>query len=242
MFYKPEYLFTRLISEDEDFEPLPLNRNRVCKHLPVLDGVDGDTVCVRCFQILKFSTDTFQKEATYVRKKKVQAQLPIWRRDHDRNRWNTYVLEYLKGTYQNELNPQCWDFLCQEVPECFLWYDVAKIFHHYKLGDFWISFGTYIGYPPKLNSAVVYYANKYTNTKKGKYRVNYLYLLYKFTQLFGEDPHDARFIPLKGKLVWIYHMDLWWKKFCAKEWFEFKPTLVYKLKWNKRAKLKNLKV
>lgn len=212
----------------------PLADCTKCKHILEYDLESADQYCVLCHQIVG------SQEIIEINKDKVkQANIPIWRRDHDRARWTGYLLDYAKGYYNHEIIDSCWKYLLNDIPEVFSWYDIYKIYHYYKLNDYWIGFGDKVGLKIKLNTQILYYADKYTDYRKGKYRISYMYLIYKFTQLFGE-PHDERFVPLKGKLTWIIKMDDWWKEFCAKEWFEFKPTKIYYLKWNKLDELQKI--
>jgi hypothetical protein len=221
---------------------ISINANRIyhlynnnCHHISNIDDVTKDIYCAKCNRIL-LQCDLVEKYNKEEEKIK-QAHIFIWKRDHDRNRFTKYILGYLNGYYYQDIIEQCWLSIFKELPDIFIWYDVYKIFQLYRLGDQWLSFGYYIGYKCKLNSKIIYYSNLYTNEKIDQYRISYLYLLYKFTQLFGENEHDCRFIPLKGKLKWIVKMDHWWKSFCLKHWFEFKPTRIYNFKWNKKYRI-----
>ncbi len=211
----------------------------VCCHVSEIDIDTKDIYCIKCYEII-VENDVLNL-SKYENEKVKQANIPIWRRDHDRARFTGYTLEYMSGYYIHEYVDRLWLYIMEEVPNKFKWFDVYKVGQKYRIGDDWLGFGTYIGLKPKLNRMIVDYADKYTNYKIGIYRVSYLYLLYKFTQLFAEDEHDCRFIPLKGQLKWILKMDHWWKKFCLKEWFQYKPTRIYELTWNKKEKIYNLR-
>lgn len=160
--------------------------------------------------------------------------IPIWKRTHDRGRFTGYMLEYLSGMHNDDISDLSWWYICNEIPEYFTWYDVHKAYRTVKLNDYWLGFGCFIEGKSQLNKKIVDLADSFTHCKINLYRVNYIYLIYKFTQLYAEDEHDARWIPLKGKLKWVTKMDAWWEMICKTYNFQFKPTKIYKLKWKKQ--------
>lgn len=202
---------------------------KLCNHKWVKDEFYFDYYCEYCFVI--------QNEIEFEPYKKTKPSIPIWRKDHDRGRWTGYALDYFRGSYNDDWSDVAWKYIVEDIPNPFTWYEVYKQFQKYNSSEYWTGFGSFIGFRNPLNKTILYYCDKYTNYRLKNYRINYLYLIYKFTQLFGE-PYDERFIPLKGTKGWIYRMDEWWKEFCAKEWFEFKVTRIYKIKWNRQKVLK----
>lgn len=218
------------------------NKNSLdCKHEEFNDKESGDIICKKCFVIIssEFINDNEDDKIK-------NFGIHYWKRDYDRARWTTYAIEYMKGYKNDELPRQLWLQLAREVPDPLKWYDIYKVFHNYQIGkdknrtgvsDHWMGFGAFFKIPIIFNEQILYYAEKYSNKKINKNRINYNYLLYKFTQLFGDIEDQAKFIPLKGSKTWCENMDIWWKKFCLKEWFEFKPTKIYQINWCKQKEL-----
>lgn len=194
-----------------------------------LDIDTSDYYCTKCFTIHKHEMNIVHEKY----EKNKNNFIPIWKRDHDRNRFTKYNLEYLHGIYNENINIWTWRFILQEIPEEFTWYEVHQVFRKLNIGDYWLSFGSYIQANAKLNKHIIAKADRFTDLKIGLYRINYFYLLYKFTQLYSENEHDCKWIPLKGKIKWITKMDEWWKTICEQEKFTFIPTRIYRLSWNK---------
>lgn len=207
-----------------------------CIHVKKLDYIHQEYYCIKCFQI--FSNELVIMEDKF--DKNPNGFIPIWKRDHDRGRFTKYMLEYLNGFHNEDLGTLTWWYICKEVPSSFTWYDVHKVYRSMKLHDYWLGFGHFINGEVKLNKKIVDIADSFTHSKINLYRVNYMYLIYKFTQLYSENEHDARWIPLKGKLKWITKMDAWWFKICEMYHFKFIPTKIYVLKWNKEYIVKCL--
>lgn len=207
-----------------------------CKCNSILDRDTSDYFCSKCFRIHKHELSIVNEKF----EKNTNNFIPIWKREHDRNRFTKYNLEYLKGYYNDDINTWTWRFICEEIPKQFTWYEVHQVFRKYNLGDYWLAFGSFIHVKHKLTKFIISRADYFTDLKIGTYRINYIYLIYKFLQLYGESEHDCRWIPLKGKIKWITKMDTWWKEICEKENFKFIPTRIYKLTWNKEKVLEEL--
>lgn len=211
------------------------NKVKTCKHNRIFDWDLGDEICLKCHCVL----NRIMVDETDQGRIKNQGY-KFLTRIHDRGRWNNYTLDYIRGDHNKEITDQTWLELGRKIPAEFTWYDVYRVFHNYSFGDEWMGFGSYFGLNAKLSPKIIESANKYTNYKIGKYRINYQFLLYKFTQLFGEDEDDCQFIPLKGKKTWVAKMDEFWMRFCQEENLNFKFTKIYKLKWDKENQLRIL--
>jgi hypothetical protein len=212
-----------------------------CKHDCTLDYTSNDFYCSKCFIIhtneLSIRNENRERDRG---NGNLSHFIPIWKREHDRGRFTKYTLEYLKGMYNDDINNWTWRFILQDIPEQFTWYEVHQVFRKNNVGIYWTGFGHYIGFKIGVTPNIVQWAEKFTDEKIGRYRINYMYLIYKFIQLEEKDSHLCRFIPLKGKLKWVTKMDEWWSKLCEKEKIPFIPTRIYKLKWNKAEQLQEI--
>lgn len=206
----------------------------ICKHNTKIDSKNYDEYCIDCHIIL--STSNICKHDDEI--KRNHHYIPLYNKEYDRAKWNGNKLEYIRGDFNNDISDQCKLFIMEEIPDPFTWYDVSKTFLKYKLPDYWLGFGKWLGpnYHCKLNRIIVNMADEYTQTKLGNYRVNYCYILYKLVQLFGNE-FDARLVPMKGKAIWLYRMDKWWEKICEEKNYEFKVSIVYKFHWNKKQRI-----
>ena len=211
-----------------------------CKrHYIQLDYKNYDSYCTKCFQItselgISRNDDEIKRNQHYI---------PLYNKEYDRSKWNNYKLEYIRGDFNSDIMDQAQYFIMEEIPDPFTWYDVSKVFLKYKLADYWLGFGGWLGpeYKCKLSPLIVSLADEYTETKLNNYRVNYCYVLYKLCQLFGEK-HDCRLVPMKGKAIWLYKMDKWWEKICEQKGYEFKVSVIYKFHWNKKRRLEKFKL
>lgn len=218
---------------EPNFEPkIKRDKAMFCKHNRNLDITYGEIYCTKCNAIY----DSWFVNGEEQEKVK-NANIVVWNRNYDKSRWTTYSLDTMLGKNNYELTDQCWLELIREVPDPFTWYQVYKVFQKYQLLKYWIAFGCYIGMRPKLNRKVMNHFAKYMEIGHGKYAISYYYLLYKFVQLWG-NPGDERLIPLKNSVTWVRKTDIWWKEICIKEGWEFKPTKIYKIEWNKEEYLK----
>lgn len=203
-----------------------------CKHNRNIDEIHGEIYCSKCYTIYDFwNVHNDQDE------KVKGSNIVIWDRQYDKSRWTGYSIDAMMGKINWELPDQCWLELIREIPDPFKWYDVYKVFQKYQLLKYWIAFGNFIDKPPKLNKKIMAHFAKYMEIGHGKYSISYYYLLYKFTQLFG-DEGDEQYIPLKNSITWCKKTDLWWKEICEKEGWEFKPTKVYSINWDKEQYLR----
>lgn len=208
------------------------------KHYIQLDFKNYDAYCIHCHQIVSESGITHYDDEI----KRNQHYIPIFNKEYDRTKWNVNKLEFIQGNFNINIGDETQYFIMEEIPDPFTWYDVSKVFLKYKLADYWLGFGSWLGKEYKCNliPAVVKLAEQYTETKINNYRVNYCYILYKLTQLYGK-PHDCRLVPMKGKAIWLYKMDKWWEQICNEKHYEFKVSVIYKFYWNKKARLEKFK-
>lgn len=258
--YKPEYDFDYYKSQNitENHNEQIGNRanyNKVtkqklstkCNHNGFIDYETSDIVCKKCLTIYR----THMISERYSRNNIENSNFKYWERTDDKIRWNKYTLDYLNGVKNKELTDQLWYEMALEIPDPFTWYDVYKVFHTYRIGydktrtgisDHWMGFGHYVGIPMIINDKILKYADKYTNKKIRINRINYNFLLYKFTQMFGEIQDQEKFIPLKNTEKWITGIDEWWKEFCIQENLKFIPTKIHKIYWNKDKYMNTLKL
>lgn len=210
----------------------PVDKAMFCHHNRNVDQDSGEVYCSKCFAICDLWFVTNDQD-----EKVKNSNLIVWNRNYDKSRWTNYSLDMMLGKNNHELTDQCWLELLREVPDPFTWYNVYKVFQKYQLLKYWIAFGCFIGMRPKLNKKIMDHFLKHMQMKYGKYAISYYYLLYKFTQMFGE-PGDERLIPLKNSVTWVRKTDQWWSEICEKEGWEFKTTKIYKIEWKKEEFLK----
>lgn len=243
--YKVEYDYDRLkinslncntyINEKKGELISALGTNeKKCKHSYLFDLEVNEFICVKCFVI---ETRIENRDETY---HNTNSNIRIWRRDHDRQRWTDEDLDYCKGLHNSTISESFWLNLLREVPDEFTWYQVYKVFQKNGLKKIWMGFGDFIGMKAKLSKPVICYANKYTHFKMCEnYRIPYMYLIYKFTQLYG-DKDAAQTIPFKASKNWIDKADIWWKEICDLHHIPFQKTIKYKIKWNKKQIVEKL--
>lgn len=197
-----------------------------CRHVALIDPVTSDWICKKCHCI--FDHTMINKDQSKVKNQEIL----IWNREYDKSRWIYNGLEYLNGNFNHYLNDLCWLELLQEIPNPCVWYDIYHVFHKYRMTDFWTCFPSYIGMSPNLNRTIIYHVLKYCDLGYTKYRISYLYLVYKFTQLFGSI-EEARKIPIKGSKGWIKKTDAWWKEICKQNSWTFIETEKVQIEWQK---------
>lgn len=212
-------------------EPVKFDRAMTCKHISKIDEVYGEIYCPKCFSI---HDCWFVKEPD---DKIKNNNIVIWNREYDKSRWTGYSLDMMLGKNSHELTDQCWLEVIRDIPDPFRWYDVYKVFQKYQLLKYWVAFGHFINKGPKLNKKIMNYFNKYMDIGHGKYSISYYFLLYKFTQLFGEEG-DEQYIPLKNSVAWCKKTDLWWREVCKEHEWTFYPTRVEKVSWDKQEFLR----
>lgn len=199
----------------------------ICNHLLEVDEEEGYYYCVICYDIVDQVFITDEKDD----KIKQQHQV-IWSRDYDRNRWKNYGIEYLTGVNNEKLTDQIWLDVIREVPKTFTWYEVYKIFQRNNLLEYWTAFGSYVGLPVPLSMDVMKKVDQYLNYCNTKYRITYLYLMYKFVQL-EQGEEMAKYIPLGRSKAWCKKTDGWWKEVCMEEKMEYRDTKLHELSWDK---------
>jgi hypothetical protein len=210
---------------------LSFNYSTQCTHRWIFDVEIGEYICNKCLMIetkIENKDESFQNQ---------NSNLRIWIREHDRNRWTREDLEYCRGHMNDQLTDQFWIQLMREVETNFKWYQVYKIFQQYGLKKLWMGFGAFIGIKLNITKQIVTEADRYTDHKMcDTYRIPYLYLIFKFTQLYGEK-HAPRTIPLKASKSWLEKADEWWKTVCKKDGLKFIPSVIYVVSWNKQEQL-----
>lgn len=211
--------------------PVRFDKALVCNHAYEKDLVYGESYCPKCFLIhgIWFVDESQDKIKSN--------NIVIWNREYDKSRWTGYSLDMMLGKNNHELTDQCWLEIIRDIPDPFRWYDVYKVFQKYRLLKYYVAFGHYIGKKPKLNIQIMNHFNKYMDIGHGKYSISYYFLLYKFTQLFGEKG-DEQLIPLKNSVAWCKKTDVWWKEVCKEHDWVFKRTKVEKISWDKEQFLK----
>lgn len=206
----------------------------ICQHLIEIDEEEGYYYCTLCFDIVDQVFITDDKDE----KVKQQHQV-IWSRDYDRNRWKNYGIEYILGQNNSKITDQVWLDVLRSVPKEFTWYDIYKTFQTNNLLEYWTAFSSMAELPIPLTPEILEKVDKYLNLCNTKYRVTYLYLMYKFVQL-QQGEEQAKYIPLARSKAWCKKTDVWWKEICIKEGIEFYPTKCHSLKWNKEKICSNL--
>lgn len=237
---KPNKSYRKRLPEP-DFEHI-LNENLVknpskhdlkpmrCKHNRNIDMMYGEIYCSKCFAI--HDSWMVKEEDEKVK----NANIIIWSREYDKSRWTGYSLDMMMGKNNSELPDQLWLDIIRDIPDPFRWYDVYKVFQKHKLLKYWVGFGHFIGMGPKLNKTIMAYFNTYMEIGHGKYSISYYYLLYKFTEMFG-NPGDEQYIPLKNCVAWCKKTDEWWETVCDEHQWIFTKTKVHWLSWNKEEVL-----
>lgn len=204
--------------------------HKKCKHKKALDKTSGEIACVKCGEVCDV---WFMNPKEDKGTQENSGNMVIWNRGYDKSRWTTYTLDALQGKINAQLTDQLWLDLLREIPDPFRWYDVYKVFQKYKLLKYWMGFGEVIGMKAKLTKPIIDFFNEHVEMGHGKYCISYMYLLYKFTQMFGE-PGDERLIPLKYSASWCKKTDGWWEIMCLENQWDFYATKVYKIPWNKQ--------
>jgi len=208
-------------------KPKKPDRALTCKHHRLIDETYGEVYCPKCFAI---HDSWFVHEPDMKNK---NSNLIIWNREYDKSRWTGYSLDMMLGKNSHELTDQCWLEIIRDIPDPFRWYDVYKVFQKYYLLKYWVAFGDFIGLRPKLNQNIMNHFATYMEIGHGKYSISYYFLLYKFTQLFGE-PGDEERIPLKNSAAWCRKTDIWWEQICDQHGWIFHETVQHKITWNKQ--------
>lgn len=210
-----------------------------CQHVGRPNMETGEYVCEICHAIY---------DQVYVHERdlhKPEQEILIWNRNYDKARWVQNGLELLNGSKNEHFNDTLWYELLVELPNPFTWYEAYKVFHQYRITDMWTCLPSFIDLKPILNKKIVHHVYEYSDLGYTKYRISYLYLIYKFTQMFGSETEAAK-IPLKGSKPWIKKTDEWWYTVCKDKGWKFIPTKMHSLKWDKEnivAQLKaNLKI
>lgn len=203
-----------------------LQTRKRCKHTPYIDPNTADWICTKCHAI--YDITMIHKDHCKVK----NTDIVIWCREYDKSRWIWNGLEYLHGNFNHYLNDICWMELLMEIPNPCMWYDVYSVFHKYRLTDYWTCFASYIGIQLTLNYQIVEHVLQFSHLGYTKYRISYLYLVYKFTQLFGSI-EESRKVPMKGSKTWIKKTDAWWKTVCVQYGWTFIPSEKVQITWNK---------
>lgn len=208
-----------------------LKPKKTCHHRIYMDYDTGDQVCLKCYQIVDkiYINENFKIKNN---------DILIWNRDYDKDRWILESLDYMKGDHNDKLNTVVWYDLCKEVPNPCTWYDIYQTFHKCGLTDFWICFPSYVGMKVPITKTVLYMTMQYSSLGYTKYRISFMYLMYKFAQMENED--TAIYVPLKGSKAWVKKTDAWWKTVCEQKEWVFYPTKMHKLFWNKEEIVQSL--
>lgn len=192
-------------------------------------------ICSKCHEILgPFLIHNNRHE------KVKNQEILIWRQVYEKSFYVIQGIEQLMANQENTFNDLFWKEILEEIPCPCNWYQVYQVFHKYRLTYYWTCFPGYVGLRPNLSQKILYYVHQYSDIGYTKYRISYMYLLYKFTQMFGTE-EDADRIPVKGSSGWFVKTDEWWKQFCEEQQWEFIPSnRKIKLHWDKEGILKQL--
>lgn len=197
---------------------------KFCKHKLYKDYEAGEMVCLKCYEIVDA---VYEYEHCKIRNNDIL----IWNRDYDKERWIKDTLEYINGWHNDAFNDMLWLEILQEIPNPCTWSQVYHVFHRNRLTDYWTCFPSYVGLPSTVSKTVLTLTLKYSDLGYTKYRVSFLYLFYKFTQMY--DSETAKYIPFKGTKSWIRKTDKWWKDICEHKGWSYYPSQMQKLCWNK---------
>lgn len=191
-------------------------------------------ICIYCSIEKDFMTDS-----TLSRNEKGPVLGKIWSRQHDRKRWNNITLMYFNGFNYDLLSLQGWYIIVSETPNPFKWYDVFKVFQkQLKWTEIWLTFGWYIDKPVELTKISIIMANKFTNCFKEKYRFNWIYMLYKFVQIY--DNKSTCLIPLKLTKACLIKTDKAWKIVCKEHDLIYMDSVIYSITFDKERILKTI--
>lgn len=208
-----------------------------CRHSAFSDYDTGETVCKKCHQVLDHIY-------VYENKEKVKNNdILIWNRDYDKQRWIIDTLEYINGEHNDCFNDLCWMELLEEIPNPCTWTQVYQVFHYYRLTDYWTCFPSYVGLKVMISRKVLHMVLQYSHLGYTKYRISFMYLFYKFTQM-EDQQHETDYascIPLKGTKAWIKKTDEWWQTICQQKEWEYIPSKMCKMSWEKTHIVDSLK-
>lgn len=200
-----------------------------CKHSKTVRDVEiGSYICLQCHEIV---------DQIYILK--LEGRINVWNRSYDRNRWKDYGIEYLNGKNSDRLTAQVWMAVLKEIPVEFTWYQVFKVFQRCSILEYWLALPNVLKMPCVITTEVMHLVDKYLNICQTKYRITYLFLMYKFVQLLGKEG-DERYVPLARSKAWCKKTDEWWKTVAEQEGFKFKPTVIYTNTWDKENILRQM--
>ena len=200
-----------------------------CKHKLEMDADYGEYYCSLCYQVMGLQFK-YEKKLKMIA---IQDNNFIWHCVYDRNRWKEDLV-YLNGSKNHEWPDGLWLDILQEIPNPFTWHEVYKVFRKYNLHNWWLGFGCYIQKPPPISALVIQRTTDYIQlSNNSRYKINYLYLLYKFAQMNVDEESD--WIPLHRSKSWLCKTDVWWKEMCVKENWPYKPSKVACILWDKEG-------
>lgn len=202
----------------------------ICQHVFAYDG--HIKYCTKCFE---YEDNYLCSKTDY---KNPQAHVPLWRRDHDRNRFTTGILSMLHGEEEDDLGLQIWECIIKAVPETYYWVDVFNAFKHNVHQHKWLLFGWFVDTKIVITPAIFKECENFSNTFNCSYRFNYLYLLYKFTQILA--PGTEHKVPLKLSVTCLQKTDLRWHEICNNNGLPFRESKQHTSTFNKKVILKKL--
>lgn len=175
--------------------------------------------------------------------RKNNSNIHIWDRIYSSKKYIDESLDYLHGKHIGELSIQCWSMIIQEVPEFFTWSTVFKSFQLGNVTEHWLSFPFWVdlnvNIPLKAKDMARRYCNLSINEKN---RVPYVYLLYKFTQLFKNTNEEIEAnIPMKATKIWLTKADAWWMTICERKNWKFIPSKIHLIHYEKKRILEQIK-
>lgn len=218
--------------EMKDLELEPELEPEVCKHQIYNNYEAGEMICLKCHVVI---------DRIYVNEnfKLKNADMLIWNRDYDKVRWILDTLDYINGEHENCFTDSVWVELLEEIPNPCTYTDVYKVFHKYKLTDYWTCFAHYVSIPIEINKEVLANTIEYSDLKYTKYRISFMYLFYKFTQMINKE--KAKTIPFKGTKAWIKKTDVWWKEICEEKKWDYYDSEMNEMTWDKEMIIACLK-
>lgn len=207
-----------------------------CRHALFHDYDAGETVCSKCHQILDY---IYVNEPAKVK----NSDMLIWNRDYDKQRWILDTLNYLNGEHNDCFNDLVWMEVLEDIPNPCTWYQVYHVFHTYRLTDFWTCFPSYVSLPIHISRKVLRLVLEYSDLGYTRYRISFMYLFYKFTQMEDErnGTCNSLYIPLKGTKPWLKKTDEWWQTICEQKEWAYYPSKTHKITWDKTHIVSSLK-
>lgn len=165
-----------------------------------------------------------------------------WDKEYHADKYIKEEVEYLHGRHIHEISDSSLEMFVKEVPAKFGWQTVYKVFHNASMGHHWLSFGHLVGIPVPIYKKALDLSIHYGTLSMNKNRVPFMYLFYKFTQIYQKNPDDEKYVPLKATKIFLEKADLWWHEICNELNVPYIPSKIHLLEYNKEYIMGRLSV